>query len=198
MNARISRDFMFQAAIHYEEQFIINSYSLTLFMDVTTEDILEQNVALDRIKYLLGNCIDNSVLVALHDKSAIENYIKAGIKICTLPDDPYDQVVAAVLLRKINNITDGKLFVTQIKIKSMICDDVEFYIDHDDQIDFLLEQNSWWNNNNTSVSDWARKVNKKDKVVELKKDSHDWAELNLSWKQKDNRGSEIVFMNLDK
>jgi hypothetical protein len=199
MSARVSKDFAFQAGLYYENKFLINTYNIRLYMEVTVEDISIQNIALDRIKHLFINGLDNCIFVHETNKTVIENYIKAGLRVCTLPEEPYDQIIALVLLKKINTITDSKLYVTQIKISSLISDDVEFYVTHDEHVDFWNRNVSWWNNSGPCITDWAKKLNKKDKIVELKKDTNDWIDLGLAWKQKDSStDNEIVFLNLDK
>lgn len=200
MYARIARDFKFQAGIHFENTFIINSYELSLDMDVTTEDMREQNIALERMKYLLEMCIEDAVFVDVSNKSAIDAYTKAGMKVCNLPDEPFDQVVAAVLLSKFNSITEKKIFVSDIKISSKICDEVSFYISSEEVEDFSSIANVWWTDNSSSISDISKKVNKKEKIVELKKENTDWNSLGLCWKANDpdKKGNEIVFISTEK
>lgn len=202
MTARISKDFAFQSAIHIDDNFVLNSYKMTLWMDVHTDSVDEQNIAMDRIKYFIDEGLDNCVFVSLAlEKSIIENYVKAGIKICTLPDDPFDQVVGAVILTKMNAITEGKLFVTEIKIKSRICDEVEFYLSSDEDIEFLnVKGKHWYTQPNTLNNDWIKKSSKKEKIVELKKEVLDWADLGLSWnnKLKFSEDADVVYLNLDK
>lgn len=192
MNARISRKFAFSAAIHYEGNFILNSYEIDLYMDVTTEDVREQNIAMDRIKYLFDMSLDSCVFVDMKESKFIELYEKAGIVVCPLPDEPYDQVVAAVLLCKINAITENHLFVTEIKIRSGICDDVVFYIAYNEEAEFQSLSNVWWNENNPNIRSYTKK-SKKEKVVELKKEPSDWNSLGLSWKEEHKKG-EVVFI----
>lgn len=199
MSARVTKDFVFQSGLYYEKVFLINTYHIRLYMDVKIEDIAIQNIALDRIKHLFSNQLDNCIFVHETNKTVIENYNKAGLKVCTLPEEPYDQIISLVLLKKINSITDNKLFVNQIKISSMISDDVSFYVSHEDYVEFWDRPIAWWTNPSPCITDWTKKLNKKDKIVELKKDSSDWVDLGLSWKQKDSTtNNEIVFLNLDK
>lgn len=198
MNARISREFVFQSAIHYDNNFLLNSYLIELSFNVITENFREQNIALDRIKYLIDECFDSCVFIEQNETKAIELYSKAGIRVCSLPDEPYDQVVAGVLLSKFNVVTENKLFATEIRIKSNICDNVEFYISHEEDLEFMNQTNCWYTENNASIH--TNKKSKKDKIVELKKEPMDWSVLNLSWNEKtpikDNK--EIVFVQIDK
>lgn len=196
MSARIFRKFIFQAGLFYENNFIINSYEIDLYMDVMTDDIREQNIAMDRIKYLFEMCLDNSVFVEIKNSKTIELYDKAGLKVCPLPDEPYDQVIAAILICKINTITENKLFVTEVKIQSKICDDVAFYVAHNEEVDFQNLQGTWWNENSPNISLIVKK-SKKEKVVDLKKEYIDWNILGLNWKEETKKG-EVVFIPVEK
>lgn len=199
MNTRISKDFVFLASIHHEDAFIVNSYDLTLSLDVTTENIEYQNIAMDRIKYLFDVCFDSCVFVDIKDTKAIDNYTKANMKVCILPDEPYDQIIAAVLISKINLITENHLFLNEVSIISRICDDVCFYVSYDEEVNFQNLKNVWWTENNPSIN--MIKKFKKEKVVQLHKDPKDWNSVGLGWGEpkpcKIDKG-EIVFIPVDK
>lgn len=199
MTAKVSRQFNFQAALHFENKFIINNYDITLYMDILTEDPFQQTIALERIKFIFYNKLENCILISSNEKKAIENYINAGINICTVPDDPFDQIVAAILLKKFNSICEQKFHIYEIKIKSYLCDDVEFYITTEDEVLELNDNSSWWNNSDSSINNLPKLKNTVEKVVELKKEKTDWASVNLSWKPKNNKtGQDIVIFTLDK
>lgn len=196
MIARISREFAFQAAIHYENSFILNTYIIDLMMDVATEDIREQNVALERIKYLIDVSFENCLFVDQSEVKPIEYYAKAGIRVCPLPEEPYDQVIAAVLLNKFNAVAETKLYVNEIKIRSKISDDVSFYVAEDEQADFCEGTGVWWTDSSPSICDYPKKI-KREKIVELKKEPVDWASIGLLWKAPDENlkdKGEIVFI----
>lgn len=196
MSARISKSFDLQAAIHYEENFVINTYEIELYMDVTTDNIHEQNIAMDRIKYLFDVCLDSCVFVDTKNSKIIDLYGKAGLVICPLPDEPYDQIIAAILICKINAITENALYVTEIKIKSRICDGVVFYVSHNEETGFENLQGVWWTENNPNITTNIKK-SKKEKVVNLKKESIDWNILGLGWKEETKKG-EVVFIPVEK
>lgn len=199
MYARIEREFEFQAGIHFENTFIINSYNILLQMGVTTENLHEQNIAFERIKYLIEYHLENSLFIDYREKAAIDLYGKAGIKICVLPDEPFDQIVAAVLLSKFNTITEKKLFVMEIRILSKISDGVSFYLSNDEVDNFTTTENVWYTENSARINE-HKKINKKEKIVELKKENSDWNSIGLGWKSLDaeKNGNEIVFTSQDK
>lgn len=199
MNAKISKDFTFNAGIFFENSFLINIYDIKLSLLVLTEDAREQNIALERITYLIHGCFENSVFVKESETKVIDLYCKAGLAVCVLPDDPYDQVVAATLMTKFNIITENRLLVTDIQIQSLICNNVVFYLSNEDQIDFLVYENTWYTENNANINNLNKK-SKKEKVVELKKEYDDWHHIGLTWKNKTNLRDqgEIVFIPADK
>lgn len=194
MTTRIERDFSFQAGVYFQEEFLMNVYTISLYMDVETESIREQNVAMERIKYFLNDCLENSIFVQDTEHKIIEKYNSCGFKVCTVPEEPYDQIITILLLSKLNSITEGRLVITDITLGSRISDQVKFSYDIESPRG-PLEVPGWWTDNGTSISDPVKKSVRKDKIVKLfKTQSTDWAEYNLIWKEKDPKiKSEIVF-----
>ena len=194
MATRIEREFAFQAAVYFEGEFLMNIYELSLSMEVDTASIKEQNIAMDRIHYFLHNCLGNSIFVQDSEKKAIEKYLQADIKVCTLPDEPYDQIITILLLLKLNAITEGKLHITDISLISGLSDDVKFIYDVETVANHPFGNKGWWECASTSISDLS-KSNKKDKIVRLIKHHNDWAGVSLDWEQKEHTSTEIIFNN---
>jgi hypothetical protein len=188
---KIEREFAFQAAVHFEGTFVMTIYELALGMEVDTASIKEQNIAMDRIHYFLNECLGNSVFVEAADKNSIEKYLQADIKVCTLPEEPYDQIITILLLMKLNAITEGKLRVNSISLRSGLSDDVRFIYDLETASNHPFGNKSWWEDTTTSISDLSKSY-KKDKIVKLIKQS-DWASVGLDWEQKEHKSTEIIF-----
>jgi hypothetical protein len=197
LSTRIERSFIFQAGVHFEGSFIMNVYDIALSMEVETASIREQNIAMDRIKYFLQECLANSVFVHDTEKKVAEKYTQAGIKVCTLPEEPYDQIICLLLLLKLNSITEGRLSITDISLVSELSDDVKFNYSIEETESQPYGTEGWWAEPSTTISD-SPKVNKKDKIVKLVKHS-DWSIVDLDWKEKPNKSTEIIFTSeLDK
>lgn len=189
MGTRISRDFSFLAAVYFEGNFVMNNYNFTLTLTVETDSINEQNIAMDRIKYFVHNQLENSVFVQDTETRIIEKYKAADLKVCLLPEEPYDQIITLLLLQKINAICEGRLIATNIELVSSLGDDVGFLYELEE---FPLPNNlleGWWTNNLISFS--KNTQGKKDKVVKLVK-KNDWASLGLDWKDNESC-AEIIF-----
>jgi hypothetical protein len=187
---RIERDFSFQAGAHFQGTFLMNLYSISLVMEVETDSIHEQNIAMDRIKYFLSECLANSVFIEYTEKKAIENYGTAGIKVCTLPEEPYDQIVALMLILKCNAITEGRLTITDLVLMSDMSDEVRFVYDIESANMNPFGKKGWWLEANQSISDI--KANKREKVVKLVKQC-DWALPELEWEDKTTHTKQILF-----
>lgn len=190
MSTRIERDFSFQAGVHFEGSFIMNVYNLTLLMEVETLSIVEQNIAMDRIIYFLEDSLANSVFVESTEKKAIEKYTQADIKVCTVPEEPYDQIITILLILKLNAIAEGRLNITDIYLESELSDSVRFSYDIETARHNPFGNKGWWLDSSTSIAD-VEKTTKKEKIVRLVKNT-DWANVGLEWEKK-SKASEILF-----
>ena len=193
MSTTIKRDFTFQAGVYYEDTFIMNIYNLDLTMTVETDSIREQNIAMDRIKYFLHDCVENSVFVDSNEKKVIEKYVTAGLKVCTLPEEPYDQIVTIALLSKINAIAEGRLIISDIVLSSELSDGVKFVYDYESVLHTSPFDQGWWIESNSCMNDINKTQNKKDKIVKLVKSINDWSVVGLEWKEKSAKSAEIIF-----
>jgi len=192
LTTRIERDFSFQAGVYFKDEFLMNVYTISLYMEVETESIREQNVAMERIKYFLNDCLENSIFVQDTEHKTIEKYTSCGFKVCTLPEEPYDQIVTLLLLVKLNSITEGRLVITDITLGSRISDQVKFSCDIESPRG-PLEMPGWWLNSDTSICDPIKTSIKKDKIVKLFKTVvTDWSEYNLVWKEKDLKANSTI------
>lgn len=200
MTARISRNFEFQAGIHFNDDFYMNLYDIEITFNVESDSIREQNIALDRIKYFLSECIEFSILCSDTETEAIEKYLKANLKVCVVPEEPYDQIIGIMLMVKFNSITEGRLIATDVKISSRISDGVSCLFNLEENTG-PFKQKGWWNDSSTKINDY-KVVNKKNKVVQLVKPNPDWEDVFLGWAEKESMEftedvSEILFASFD-
>lgn len=182
MNTRIEKDFVFQAAVHFQNRFLLNIYELAASMLVQTESIHEQNVAMERLNYYLSERLENSVFVDQTAVKTIDKYAAAGINVCSVPEEPYDQIIALLLLSKMNAMMEGKIVITDMVLSSKLSDGVKFVISDEMSAQFM-DKNGWWANSSPSTCDISNEKPKKDKIVKLFS-HHDWMSLGLAWKEK--------------
>lgn len=180
MIARISKEFTFDAALYFENRFMINSFDFECHMDVITEDAREQNIAVERINYYTNFFLQDSIFVNEKHEDMINLYEQAGLKVLTIPEEPYDQIISVVLLTKFNAVMEGRVNVTDIVFGSRLTDGIKFYTMIEDTENFM--GNFWWNDPNPSIKSNKTK-GKKDKIVNLS-DKKEWTKVNLDWKDK--------------
>ena len=204
MSTRIQREFNFTAGIYFSGKFFMTMYTATLFMELVTEDHDDQQIGLERIKYLFETCFSDSIFIKDTEHKAIETLVNIGMKVSTLPVEPYDQVVAMAIFSKVNAITENKYYLTDIQFGSHLSDGVTYMIDFDDNFGPLEADGFWWKNSNMHVSD-VKKSTKKDKIVKLHKLNSNWSDVELGWKINPettelantipiNKNSEVLFL----
>lgn len=185
MITRIEKDFFFLAGVHFDDAYFINSYDMTLSLLVETDCPKEHYIALGRIEHFIKETMTNSVFVHKDDIEAITLYQKAGMKVCELPERPLDQVVAIVLLLKLNAITEGRLKITDMTFGSLLSEGIRYPIvaEMAENADITIG-NHWWHKPDISMSDCDSEF-VSDNVVQLFFND-DWLSLDLSWKNKNN------------
>lgn len=196
MTARIQRDFQFVSGVFFDNELYMNIYDIDVHFNVQSESIEAQNIALDRVKHLI-NTLENVVFVYDKDTETIEKLYNADIRVCTLPEEPYDQIVGIMLLVKINAITEGNLVASDISILSRMSDGVScLHSIEENTGPFKLK--GWWNDSSPKLSNGIPKVKGK-KIVKLPKTPNNWDDLNLNWetKKESNVISEIVFASFE-
>ena len=179
MNARVEKDFVFLSSVYFDETHMINLYNMTLYIDILTENDQEQLIAMERIFYFLTHYVENSVFINKKEKKQIQAYEKAGIQVLALPEDPFDQIVGLILLRKFNSITEGRVHVSEIKFGSKLSADIRFH-NVDEESEEFDDESAWYNESALNVASTIKKT-KKQKIVKFN-DIEDWNKIGLVWK----------------
>jgi hypothetical protein len=150
------------------------------------------------MKFFLAETVSNSIFVQDTEESTIEKYLLADLKVCTLPEEPYDQIIGIMLMSKLNAIAEGRLLVTDISITSEMSDGVTVSHSFDENMGPFADD-GWWNDSSTRIS--GIKAGKKStKIVKLIKPSVDWTDIYLSWNNEKEvivPATEVVFANFD-
>ena len=195
MTARIHKSFNLLSGVYFNKQYYVNSYEFDLTFNVEAESISEQNIALERVHYFLYECLKHSVLIHQENTTMIDKFVDLGMNVCTLPEEPYDQVVGIMLMSKLNAITEGRLVITDITIASDMSDGVSCLHSIEESMGPFTEKD-WWNDNTQRINSHS----KNKKVVKLTKLKNEWQEVYLGWAettfQKD--APEIIFTSFDK
>jgi len=194
MTARITRDFQFVAGVHFENELYMNIYDVNVQFSVESEDITEQNIAMDRVKYFI-HTLEHHIFINEKNKEAIEKLTQANLKLCLIPEEPYDQIIGIMLLVKIDSITEGRLIPDDIAITSKMSDGVSCLHSNEENVG-PFKFKGWWNDPSPKISNH---LDKSKKVVTLKKTPITWDDLLLGWvdKKESLAPSEIVFVSFE-
>lgn len=179
MTTRIEKDVYITSGLYFNNKFLINTYVLNISMTVETEQVREQNVAMERLEYFLNEIVSNCIFIDNKETEQIEKYVNAGINVATLPEEPYDQIIGMIILQKLNAIMENRLVVTDLSISSKLSDDVRFCV-ISDMAEAIFSGDYWWNNPSQQTYDFNKSSSKK--VVKLFDNL--WTEMGLSWKEK--------------
>jgi hypothetical protein len=178
MNVKIGYTLQFTAGIWWDGQLIMNNYNVTFKMLTVSTDHENQNVALDRLRYMADQCFTDTVFVYRDHEEQIERLRAAGISVTVLPEEPVDQIIGMMLFAKMNAIMEDQIRVKTVLISSKVGDDVIY--EHNDTEDVTpFDAEGWWldpepihdvpENNIESESVFVMPVGKL------------WRELGLEW-----------------
>ena len=182
MTTKIQRDFSFLSGVYCEDRFYMCMYEASLWIDVETDSIREQNIAMERLSYYMSEYLEDAVFIKDSNKKMIDLYTAAGLKVCTLPEEPHEQIISIMLMVKLNAITEGRFVITDLSVTSSTAAGVSYLCDMDSTLGPFLAS-GWWDKSDASIS--SPKQNKKDKIVQLFTTSNtDWSEFGLGWKEK--------------
>ena len=183
MSTRIERDLGFSTAIHFADTFVLNEYLMTLSMLVETEDILEQNIALDRLVHFVGYILNNCIFINSENTSEIKKYKNAGIRVCVLPDEPFDQIISMALLQKFNSICEGRIKVTDCTLSSNLSEGVRFCtISEIVETNIDQDHHKWWNCNTLCI-EHSEPITDDNNIVKLFSND-EWEKLSLNFGKK--------------
>jgi len=185
MITRIERDIFFAAGVHFDDAYYINTYDFLLSMLVETDIPKEHTIAMDRFDLFIKNAATNAVFINEDKHEEIEKYEEAGLKIITLPGEPFDQIVAMVLLLKLNAIMENRIKITDITISSLLGEGIRYPIvtETAENADMMLGDKWWHNSDMETTNQTVFKFEPENNIVKLFDDSI-WAQYDLSWKDK--------------
>jgi len=186
MNAKIGCDLEFSAIIVNADKIYPNNFKLSLNLITATEDNYQQNVAYQRIMFLIEEIVNNSIIVTtenpiLEDITDIFNNNHFMI----LPDEPYDQVLGYILFNKISAIMEERLIIDNLIISSNL-NNIKYTIDEFNEFEEdeeLIEH--WWDRSDISCSDDPNEI----------ECNISWEDIDMEWEEPtdEEEPTEIVF-----
>lgn len=192
MNVRLRYNMNFTAGVYYGGEMRMNHYVLTLHMTTNSSDSVGHNVAFERIKYFVYNCLDSTIFINLDQTEACKNFLSAGLSISTLPGEPVDQLIGLMLYYKLNAIMNDRILVDETEISSALGENIVYCHSDNENTDipFVPE---WWLSEDPVHNDFLSID--ADKILTMQSSSA-WRELDLSWPESDSKeqtGNIVVF-----
>jgi hypothetical protein len=178
MNVKLKRSIDFSAGIVYNDEYMINMFTVLLHMTTVSSNSREQNVAYDRIKYWFDDVMQDSVLIS-NDSSMVNAYRATGQRVLALPEQPVDQVLGMLLYTKLNAVCEGRIVVTDIEIASIHGDGVIFLHGQDEVLP-IFHQPGWWQSSGPNWEEPSKGKRKTEKIISLGR-MPEWTDLDLDW-----------------
>ena len=182
----------FTAGVYYGGEMRMNHYTLTLHMLTNSSDPVAHNVAFERIKHFVYNCLDSVIFVNQKYVDACQNFLSAGLKVSTMPGEPVDQLIGLMLYYKLNAIMEDRIIVEQTEISSILGGNM-VYLHSDNEITDVENVPEWWSTADPFYGEFVSL--EADKIVTLQSSGF-WRELELDWPEldlKEETGNIVVF-----
>jgi hypothetical protein len=115
----------FTSTILLHESVVPNTYTVRIKFNSNTDNITNQNRAFDRIKYFFQSMMHNGMIMNYKNINA-ETLAQFADKIIMIPEEPFDQIMVAIIHSKLINIVEGNIQITEVKLDSWQGDDVVY------------------------------------------------------------------------
>lgn len=198
--ARLKNEYEFIAGMHYDGELHFNQYKFTINFYANTDVIEDQNIAVERMHYFLKNLIQKGVFISEDEDEYIEKLQAADIPVFPLPaPGPFDPMVQAVLVHKLNAIIERALIIDKAELSSTLGGNIIYIWDYHDEEDDIHElvneedEAKWW------VSSTPRYLSFPEGIdVEAEEEKNpfplQWEMLNLGWYEEDDEDERFEFI----
>ena len=115
----------FTSTILLHDAVVPNTYTVKIKFNSNTDNIVNQNRAFDRIKYFFQTMMHNGMIMNYKNINA-ETLAQFADKIIMIPEEPFDQIMVAIIHSKLVNIVEGNIQITEVKLDSWQGDDVVY------------------------------------------------------------------------
>ena len=194
MNVRIQYDTEFLAGTYTGRRLALNSYHVVMQLVTGTENKVELNIAMERLKCFVNAILFDTVFVnQTHSDHAGLMQIM-GMNVTTLPDEPVDQIIGMMLYCKLNAIMEGRVMVSSVDISSHSSNGIWYLHDEEENVG-IFDQSGWWNHPGILNHNIEIQSDEQEKIVKVQPNS--WSEFDLAWPDEtgDVIGNSVVYAN---
>ena len=177
MNVRLRTSLGFVAGVFFDGILRMNNYRVTISMTTNSGSSENYNIALDRMKYFFAECIDSSILINEEETDQCKKFVKAGLKLVTLPEEPVEQIIGMMLYYKLNAIMEDRIIVNETELSSAAGEGIVYLHSENENTESIIKPD-WWVSPDLVHSDID--LTNSDKVVTM----HPlgvWRDLELAW-----------------
>ena len=175
MNVRLGYSATFTAGVYFESGVVMNTYSADFQLITKTDNTVDQNIAMERLKYIVYEQFGDSILFGAEDKKHTTGYQSLGFRTIVMPEQAADQIIGLALFEKINSVMEDNIEVIDISVRSGLGGGVSYLHAEGEHVG-PFENAGWWKDSGPMCVD---KENKKKKVVSLNDTT--WKSLDLEW-----------------
>lgn len=163
----------FFAGIHIGNGIVMNRYHVDIQMMTLTTNMHDQNIAVERLKYMIFEEYNSSILINAKQIKAKALYEAAGLRCIALPNEPVDQVVGLSLFHKLTSVVSPVLDILDLNLHSDVGGIT--YLHNDEEESGAFVDDGWWHNSDPNcVTNGSN-----NKVVALTLPT--WRKLDLLW-----------------
>lgn len=177
MSASIRLSGKIHALIAIDNVLLPNSYDLSYTLSMATNNIYEQNVVIERIRFFMDTLMANTIMV--ENKNPVKEVIEKsfGNKYALFDSVPYDTTLCNVIYLKSSSILQEHATIEALSLSSTQGQDIDYYAEAEDDYTSYrrcswLPKNRkpWWLRDDLSVND-------------IEEDKLDWTDVGLGWKE---------------
>jgi hypothetical protein len=187
MNIELEKTFQFPCVlVGAETGPWVNSYEVRLEIRVATDQSHEYNIAYQRMKFWFQEIMHSAILIQ-KDHPKLPIWRDTGLACLEFPENPVDQVVGLMLMKKLTVIVEGRLEIMRLAIASAADDFISYFCDQEDYLHWF-EEPGWWGESGPNHFTQNKKSRSQGKVISINRVS-DWKDHDLDWGAADNIGN---------
>ena len=153
MNVKLGYTIQFTAGIWWDEQIIMNNYTLTVKLITVTKNRVDHQVCLERLRYIVDAVLADAVFISEDQEEQIGLLDAAHVRMVVLPEDPIDQIIGMMLYSKLNAVFEGNMLVRSILLSSTASDNVIIEHNDDEMLPAPFNEIGWWSDPNPVFDD---------------------------------------------
>jgi len=202
--ARLKNEYEFMAGVHVDGELYFNRFNLTIDFYTLGDELLDQNIGIDRLTYFIYEVAARSVFVQEEDVKSIKAFASAGVPVLTVPSPgPFDPIVLAVLVTKMNAILEETLEISDADLLTDISGRLKYVwdsSDDEDEVHLIVnaeDEAKWWASPSTRTTSYPAGTS----VAEYEKSKPlqvTWEMLGLDWPSESEGEEETVVVKSSK